>query len=293
MSDGLAYVDGNFCPEPEASVPLSDRGFLYGDAAFETLRTYSGVPFLLDRHLVRLYGSCEELGITPRENRGELTAIIGQLVGDLGAGGDVYLRIAVTRGSAYGAWPKNLPRHGRTVAVARPLIPHPPELYTRGLSLATSPLRRAEFSPLAAHKTASYLESILARGAAAEAGADEALILNSAGRVVELACANVFAVACGRLFTPVLEDGALPGVTRAFVLEVAKGLNVPVHCGPLVPEALSDADEAFATNSLIGICPVRQLDGSRVGAEVPGPVTARLQAAYAAEVALQCRPSAR
>lgn len=291
MSDGLAYVDGDFCAEAAASVPVSDRGFLYGDAAFETLRTYSGVPFLLDRHLERLFNSCEELEISPRESLGEISEAVLRLVGELDAD-EAYLRVAVTRGSGYGPWPKKLPEHGRTVAVARPLEPFPEELYSRGLHLATSPLKRAEFSPLAAHKTASYLEAVLARGAAAEAGADEALLLNSAGRVAELACANVFAVACGRLFTPTQEDGALPGVTRAFLLEMAGGLGIPVHTGPLVPEALSDADEAFATNSLIGICPVARLDGGRIGAEVPGPVTARLRAAYAAEVALRCRPSA-
>lgn len=280
-NDGRVYMDGKVCAEAEAAVPIGDRGFLYGDAIFETLRTYGGAPFLLDRHLDRLYGSCEELGITPKEDPAELADVIMNLAGEVG--GEAYLRIAVTRGSGFGAWPKNLPDNGRTVVIARPFSAYPAELYKRGMKLVTSRLMRFEGSPLAGHKTANYLESVLARGEAAERGADEAVMLNTAGRIAELSAANIFAVVYGRLITPTQEEGPLPGVTRNFVLELAGKLGIKSHTGQLAPEALSDADEAFATSALLGICPVSEFDEKKIGEAVPGPVTAKLQAAYAEE----------
>ena len=283
MSDGRVYVDGQVFAEAEATVPAGDRGFLYGDALFETLRTYSGVPFLLDRHLDRLFGSCEELGIAPRESPAELAEIVSDLAGQVGP--EACLRIAVSRGSGYGPWPKDLPQTGRTVIAARPLAAQPDGFYDRGLRLITSRLLRFEGSPLAGHKTANYLEAVLARGEAAERGADEAVMLNTAGRIAELSAANVFAVIYGRLITPDLEEGPLPGITRGLVLELAKGAGIKSHTGQLAPEALADADEAFATSSLLEVCPIAELDGNKIGEALPGPVTQKLQAAYRAETA--------
>jgi len=283
MSDGRVYVDGQVFAEAEAAIPAGDRGFLYGDALFETLRTYSGVPFLLDRHLDRLFGSCEELGIAPRESPAELAEIVSDLAGQVGP--EACLRIAVSRGSGYGPWPTDLPETGRTVIAARRLAAQPDGLYDRGLRLVTSRLLRFEGSPLAGHKTANYLEAVLARGEAAERGADEAVMLNTAGRIAELSAANVFAVIYGRLITPDLEEGPLPGITRGLVLELAKGAGIKSHTGQLAPEALADADEAFATSSLLEVCPIAELDGNKIGEALPGPVTQKLQAAYRAETA--------
>ncbi|HOX06660.1 MAG TPA: aminotransferase class IV [Planctomycetota bacterium] len=283
MSEGRVYIDGSVSAESEARIPAGDRGFLYGDALFETLRTYGGEPFLLDRHLERLMGSCQELEITPRESPAEIAEIVLQLVAELKA--EAYVRIAISRGSGYGPWPKELPEHGRTVIAVRPLVPPAAELYARGMRVATSQLMRFEGSPLVGHKTANYLEAVLARGDAAEHGADEALLLNTAGRISELSAANVFAVVYGRLLTPDLEEGPLPGITRQFVLELAEKAGIKTHCGQLTPEALGDADEAFATSSLLEICPIAELDGQKIGEAVPGQVTQKLQAAYRAATA--------
>jgi 4-amino-4-deoxychorismate lyase len=285
MSEGRVYVDGAVYKESEAMIPAGDRGFLYGDALFETFRTYGGEPFLLDRHLDRLLGSCQELEITPRESPAEIAEITLQLIADLRA--EAYVRIAISRGSGYGPWPKELPKNGRTVIAVRPLAPPAAELYTRGMRLVTSQLMRFEGSPLIAHKTANYLEAVLARGEAAEHGADEALLLNTAGRVAELSAANVFTVVYGRILTPDLEEGPLPGITRKFVLELAEKAGMKTHSGQLTPEALGDADEAFATSSLLEICPISELDGQKIGEAVPGPVTKKLQDAYRAETGKQ------
>lgn len=291
MSGGRVYIDGSCCDEAEARVPVSDRGFLYGDALFETLRTYRGVPFLLERHLERLLASCCDLGIRPRESRAELAGAVESLVEQVGP--ECYLRMAVTRGSGFGPWPREEAEHGRTVIVARPLAGYPEELYARGLRLVTSAVPRSQRSPLAGHKTANYLPSILARREAAGKDADEALMLNTSGRIAELAAANVFAVLGGELLTPSLEEGPLPGVTRALVLELAEGMGIPAREARLEPGRLAGAEEAFATNSILEICPVSELDGRRIGGAVPGALTARLQDAYDEEVARQCAPSAR
>jgi branched-chain amino acid aminotransferase len=286
LSDARVYVDGRYFPEADAKLPVSDRGFLYGDALFETLRSYNRVPFLLDRHLDRLLGSCRDLGIRPREGRAELVKAVRSLIEQVGA--EAYLRIAVTRGSGFGPWPKVQPRSGRTVIVARPLSGYPRELYSRGMKLVTSSVPRAHRSPLAGHKTANYLDSVLARREAAAEGGDEALMLNTAGRVAELSAANIFAVVGGEIITPSLEEGPLPGVTRALVLELAERLGIGAREDRLEPDLLLTADEAFATNSILEICPVAEVDGARVGVGLPGPVTSRLQSEYAQEVGRRC-----
>jgi branched-chain amino acid aminotransferase len=286
MSAGRAYVDGRFVPEADARIPVDDRGFLYGDALFETLRSYNGAPFLLDRHLDRLLASCHDLGIRPRESRAEFVRAVGSLVEQVA--GDSYVRIAVTRGSGFGPWPKAHARSGRTVMVARPLAGYPDELYSRGMKLVTGSVPRSHRSPLAGHKTANYLESVLARRQAAAEGADEAVMLNGDGRVAELSAANIFAVVEGQLVTPALEEGPLPGVTRALVLELAARVEIEAREDALELDRLLTADEAFATNSILEICPVGELDGYRVGVGLPGPVTSRLQSEYTQEVGRLC-----
>jgi branched-chain amino acid aminotransferase len=286
MTGGRVYVDGRFWPEEDACVPVSDRGFLYGDALFETLRTYREVPCLLGAHLDRLLGSCRELGIRPPETRAELEAAVRGLIEQTGP--DLYIRIAVTRGSGYGPWPKTHARNGRTVIVARELSRYPEELYARGMKLATSSVRRAVDASVSRHKTANYLASVLARREAAGEGADEALMLNTHGRVAELSAANLFAMRGGELVTPAVEEGALPGITRCLVLELAGRAGLAAREVRMEPAELAAAEEAFATNSILEVCPVAELDGVALAEGVPGPVTSQVQTAYAEEIARLC-----
>jgi branched-subunit amino acid aminotransferase/4-amino-4-deoxychorismate lyase len=292
MKRALACVDGRIAYEAAASVPIADRGFLYGDGVFETLRTYGGVPFLLDRHLSRLMASCRELGIPVRGGRAGLSRAIGQLLA-LSCSDDCYLRIAVTRGNGYGPWPwpRRSAAAGRAVIVLRPLEAGRGRAAGRALRVITASLRRPDGSPLARHKTCCYLESVLARREAVRAGADEALLLNSAGRVAELAAANIFAVRGKVLLTPDLTEGALPGITRRLVIQLAARRGLACRELRLTRRMLRVASEIFATNSLLEVCPVSRLDGRPVGAGAPGPVTAMLQAAYREEVGKRCRTS--
>jgi branched-chain amino acid aminotransferase len=288
MNSGRVYLEGGFFDAEEARVPVDDRGFLYGDALFETLRSYNARPFMLERHLDRMFSSCRELGIRPRESRSELAAVVGELIAQVAP--DAYLRIAVTRGSGFGPWPRIEPENGRTVIVARPLVGYTRELYDRGIKLVTSAVPRAHRSPLARHKTANYMESVLARREAAGKGADEALLLNTAGRVAELSAANIFAVSGGEVITPEVGEGALPGVTRGLILELAAAAGIVTREVRLESEDLARASEVFATNSILEICPVTEFDGTPLGAGMhePGPLTARLRSAYSEEVNRLC-----
>ncbi len=286
MSAERAYLDGVFCDLSDAKVPVSDRAFLYGDALFETLRSYNGKPFLLDRHLSRLLSSCHDLGIRPREGRVEFAKAVDDLISQVGS--DCYIRICVTRGSGFGPWPKAHSVNGRTVIVGKPLAGYARDIYERGMKLVTAAVPRAHRSPLAEHKTANYLDSVLARREAASEGADEALLLNTAGRVAELSAANIFAVSGGEVITPQIAEGALPGVTRALVLELSAKLGIVTREVRLEAGELARASEVFATNSVLEICQVAELDGAPLSSGGQGPITSRLRDAYREEVSRQC-----
>ena len=151
------------------------------------------------------------------------------------------------------------------------------------MTAVTASVRRNEHSPTASIKHMSYLDNVIALNEAASRGAAEALMLNTAGNIAEASAANVFAIdSSGTLVTPALTEGALPGVTRRAVIELAAGLDVGVHETILSLERLAEADEAFLTNSLIGVCPLVALDGQPIGDGTAGPATRALNNAYTA-----------
>jgi branched-chain amino acid aminotransferase len=263
------WLDGALLEEGEARVLVSDHGFQIGDGVFETLRVYSGVPFALDDHLARLQESAAALRIpVPAVDLAQATRDV------LAANGlaDARMRITLTSGPgppglARGPGPPTL------LVVALPVVPWPP-----ASTAIVSRLRRDERSPLAGVKTTSLAESVVAFAEARAAGADEALLLNTAGEVCEATTANVFAVRAGTAVTPPLDSGCLGGITRAHVLELGAVEQA------LAPRDLQQADEAFLTSSTREIQPLVAIDGRAVGTGEPGPVTRRLAAAYAALV---------
>jgi len=168
--------------------------------------------------------------------------------------------------------------------VARPLRPYPERCYAEGAVAIVATTRQNEGSPLSRVKSLSYLNHVRARIAAREAGADEALLLNGRGEVAESASSNLFAVRDGTLVTPPVESGCLPGTARAVVLESAPRLGLPVSLSPLSLPELLDADEVFLTNSLMEVMPLARVGDRPIGSGRPGPLTARLAAAYHAVV---------
>jgi branched-chain amino acid aminotransferase len=280
MARPSCAIDGELVPLEHASVGVLDRGFLYGDAVFETLRTYRGAPFLLDRHLERLARSASLVGIALPVSTDVMAREV-QATLEAAGEGECYVRITVTRGAGSPGLDPSRASKPLRVVVVLPLEPPPDDVYDVGLRAVTYATGRAlSMSRSSGAKTGNYLENILAVRAARERGANEALMVDAGGRVVQGASANVFFVASGRLATPPLDSGILPGITREVVLELAAALAIPVELrAPSVSE-LPEFDEIFTSSSVRELAPVVEVDGVRVGAGRPGPVFAALSAAF-------------
>lgn len=221
----------------------ADDGFFFGVGAFETIAVAAGRPLLLDAHLARLCRACEYLGVDA--DAGELAREVRKrAAAPEVAGGRWALKLTVT--------PDN------RLITLRP-NPYGPARYDQGFSLVTSPVRRNEGSPLTAMKTLCYADCILAKREAWAAGFDEPVMLNNRGELAEGATTNLFLVLDGRMLTPPVECGLLPGVARAWVLEQGAAREAVLY-----PEDLARCEEAFVTNSLMGVMPVRSIDGRRL-----------------------------
>lgn len=238
-------------------VSVEDRGFTLGDGVFDTALALDGAVFARARHVGRLVAAAQRIGIGL-----EAAAVEAALDAALTAEPTI-LRTTVTRGTAArGLWPTSA--GAPTVVVTR--APWSPALLGQPARLITATGRRNEFSPTANLKTLGYLDHILAAREAA-AGVDDALLLNTRGRVACTTIANVFALIAGRLVTPALSEGCLPGIMRALVIEAAPRLGLAVEERPLAPAALTGADAVFLTNSVRFLRPVTALDGIALGDE--------------------------
>ncbi|HEY7510418.1 MAG TPA: aminotransferase class IV [Vicinamibacteria bacterium] len=276
----FASVNGQVVPAEEARVSVLDHGFTFGDAVYETLRTYAGRPFRLDRHLSRLRASAARLGIAVPEDDRELAARLDALLARAG-NAESYIRVIVTRGE--GDLSYNFDRvKGPTVVMAvKPFQGPPPSHYADGIDVIVAAVRRNH--PLALDpviKSCNLLNNILAVREAQARGAAEALLLNHAGEVAEGASTNVFAARAGAVVTPPLTAGILAGITREIVLELAPRAGVAAREETLAPEALLAADEVFLTSTTREVVPVRRVDGRPIGDGRPGPITRRLMAAF-------------
>jgi branched-chain amino acid aminotransferase len=276
-----ASVNGEITPAEEARVSVLDNGFTFGDAVYETLRTYGGRPFHLDRHLERLRRSAERLAIPMPAGEAlarDLDALLARA-----ANPESYIRIIVTRGQGDISYHFDRVKGPTVVLVVKPYAPLPPASYTNGIAVILSSVRRNPPRSLdPAIKSCNLLNNILAMQEAQAKGAFEAIMLNEIGEIAETAGANVFMVKDGCLMTPPLDAGILPGVTRHVVLELAGGLELPVREEPVAVKDLLAANEVFITSTLKEVLPVATIDGRPVGAGRPGPVTLRLLGALRA-----------
>jgi branched-chain amino acid aminotransferase len=271
------WLDGRLLDEEAARLSIWDHGFLVGDGVFETLRVYGGQPFALAEHLERLSESAVEMRIPPPVAE-ELEAAAREVLeaNDLG---EARLRITVTSGTG----PAGLARGSArptVLVVALPVTPWPP-----ASTAVISQVRRNAESPLAGVKTTSLAESVIAFAEARDSGADEALLLNTAGDLCEATTANVFVVRGGVVQTPSLESGCLAGITRDHVLRLCIDNGIEAHERRLPAALLAEADEAFLTSSTREVQPLVAVDGRSIGAGEPGLLTRGLAAAYAAMVA--------
>lgn len=276
----FASIDGVVLEAAEARVSVLDNGFVYGDSVYETLRTYGGRPFLLDRHLARLRRSAGRLAIALPLHDSELAGRLHETLRRAG-NQESAIRIVVSRG--VGDMTYRFDRVvGPTVAiVVKPLEPFPESRYREGVAVAIVSVRRNHRDALdPAIKSSNLLNNILATREAQAQGAFEAILLNHDGYVAEGAGSNVFVAKAGALLTPPLGAGLLAGLTRELVLELAPRLGIELREQPLLPPELRQAEEAFLTSTLKEILPITRVDGAALADGRPGPLTARLLAAY-------------
>ncbi|MGH7293929.1 MAG: aminotransferase class IV [Polyangiaceae bacterium] len=290
MSGRVVSIDGVLRAPGEAVVSVYDRGFLYGDAVFEVLRTYGGRPFALDEHLARLRRSASRVFIELPVGDDFLRAEIAAALAAAG-GGEHYVRIVFTRGSGPLGLDPATASHPLRVLLVEPVTPPPREAYLHGIAVVTVATRRATEGPAAeGAKLANYLPNLLAVREARLRGAQEALVVDARGKVVEGASSNVFAVHAGRLATPPESAGILPGITRAHLLAAARDLGIVVDERELDPADLYAADEVFVSSSIRELLPVVRIDDRRVGGGAPGPVARALHRRFRASVGLGDRP---
>lgn len=276
-------------PADEARVSVFDRGFMYGDGVFETLRAYRGHPFQLEAHYRRFKASASAIRLPFPYRLDRISENIRTVLERNGlTGADAVVRVSVSRGRGVRG-PGIAGATDPTYVVAADPVPETvTERQSTGFRLTTVRTRRVSGEALPAHaKHANYLNSILAYAEANEAGADEALMLDSHGKIGECSSANIFLVNGSRILTPDLKTGILPGCARAFVLELCASNGFEADEARLDPRVLDDVEEVFVTNSVLEIAPVRGVDHREY--PVPGPVTLMLQELYRRGVAIEAR----
>ena len=253
------WLNGALVEAEHAHITITDRGFLLADGLFETMLATQGHIQQLDEHLARLVAGAAVLRMPVPFD----AAVLGRACEDvlvatgLRTADRASLRLTLTRGSGpRGVLP---PKDAHTtVLITASNMPAPPDAMT---AITCKTIRRDAASPLSAIKSLAYTGNIVARLEAEDAGVSEALILNTDGNLAETTSSNVFLVEDGALVTPPVSDGALPGISRAGVIEQAQALGIPAREETVTPERLRSATEIFLTNSLIGICPLTSLDG--------------------------------
>lgn len=302
-------VDAN-----EAVIPVFDHGFLYGMGLFETFRTYSGVPYLLDRHLERLHAGCEQLGIVVPVWLDSAMAGWIEAVRTANGLADAYIRLTLSAGSEELGLPAGPYERANAILMAKAL-PAPRSLEQGpppGKQLRLLHTRRNTPEGEVRLKSLHYMNSILAKRELAATGAPpgtEGLMLTADGKLAEGIVSNLFFAAGGIIHTPAIATGILPGITRARIIELARTAGLEVREGFYTWEELCQADEAWVCNSIQELCPVGSLirpdgagismargHGAGVGLSVnkqgsgAGPITELLWHAYQRDIALACQP---
>ena len=279
---GRVWLDGRLVAAGSARVSAFDRGFLFGDGCYETLRAYGGKPFLLDGHIGRLFLSASRLGFRGMPSRSSFVRAVGAVL-KANSLRSARVRLVVTRGEG---WPEmGDPRTGQpTVLVyAFHYVPPSAAAMRDGVRIILAKtVRNDRRAADPAIKSICLLNALTARREADRAGAFEAVMANPQGYLAEAIAANIFFVRRGKLFTPALSAGILPGITRDLVIALARRSRIPVREGFFRPAELSAADEAFLTASTIEIVPVAMAGAKRLPSA--RPVTRRIQEAYWKEV---------
>ena len=270
------FLNGKIVPKEEATVSVFDHGLLYGDGVFEGIRFYNGRVFRLDDHIDRLYRSARAILLDMPLDRDAMSLAVLETIRANGMT-DGYVRLVVTRGEgSLGLSPRSCPQP-TVFIIAAGITLYPGEMYENGLKLVTCATRRiahGALSPMV--KSLNYLNNIMAKIEAEQAGAGEGLMLNEQGLVAECTGDNIFIVNDGRIVTPPITAGALAGVTRSVVFELARDAGIDIREKDMTRYDIYTADECFLTGTAAEIIPVVELDARKIRDGKPGPVTRHL-----------------
>jgi branched-chain amino acid aminotransferase len=274
------WLDGKLVDESEAKISVFDHGLLYGDGIFEGIRCYNGRVFRLDEHIERLFLSARAIILNMPWSAGEIAAATCETCAANGIR-DGYIRLVVTRGAGeLGLNPYLSPTPSMFI-IASTIKLYPDEYYRDGLAIITCATRRPTPASLMPQvKSLNYLNNVMAKVEAIQSGALEAVMLNEQGYVAECTGDNIFIIRNGKLLTPLITDGALDGITRDVILELAGALGIPFEERTLSRYDLYTADECFLTGTAAEVIPVVTLDRRTIGDGKPGPHTRRLLDAF-------------
>ncbi len=278
------FIDGKYCEEQDAKVSVFDHGLLYGDGVFEGIRAYNGRVFKLREHIDRLFYSAKAILLDLPMSHADLMAATVETCrqNNLREG---YIRLVVTRGVGTLGLNPNKCKRGSVIIIADKIQVYPPEMYENGMAIVTVATTRNLHSALnPAIKSLNYLNNILAKIEANNAGVEEAIMLNSEGFVAECTADNIFLVKGNQLLTPPLSAGALYGITRGTVMDLARADGMQVSEPNLTRYDVFNADECFLTGTGAELIPVIKVDGRVIGTGKPGPTTRKLIEKYRALV---------
>lgn len=276
----LVYVDGNYRPKSEAKISVYDHGFLYGDGVFEGIRAYNGIVFKLHEHIKRLYSSARALMLDMPMTKEKMTEAVIETLrkNDLK---DAYIRLVVSRGVGdLGLDPRKCTKP-TTIIITDRIKLHDGSVKENGLTAIISWVKRDPIDATTHEvKSLNYLNSILAKIEANNAGVDEAICLNKEGFVCEGVAENIFTVSDGLIVTPPTSTGALRGITRGVAINIAEKLGYRVVKKEITPADLFIADEVFFTGTAAEIVPVKEINKRKIGDGTPGPITRKLMDEY-------------
>ncbi len=277
MQNATVNVNGRISDGASALVPVFDHGFLFGEGIYETLRTYDGRPFLLDRHFRRLRASAAAIDLAVPLSDPQFAARIDETMAAAKGSTEWYVRLLVTRGVGPLSYDPDGCPEPTIVIIVMPHAEPPAALSSRGIAIVRSSVIRNHPRALDPRiKSNNLLNNALAMQEALRKGAREALMRNHRGELAECSQSNFFLVTRGEALTPSLDSGLLEGVTRNFLFEVGRATGVAVREAVLTDADLETADEMFITSTTRGVLPVTLLDGRPVGSGRPGPVTGAL-----------------
>jgi branched-chain amino acid aminotransferase len=275
------YIDGKYYPKSQAKISVFDHGLLYGDGIFEGIRAYDGLVFKLKEHIDRLYCSAHMIMLQIPAKKEEMIQIVVETLRKNNLR-DSYIRLVVTRGVGdLGLNPRKCPKP-TVIVIADTIALHKSEAKEKGVTAMISWVKRDPVDATSHEiKSLNYLNSILAKIEANSAGVDEAICLDKNGFVCEGVAENIFIAKNGKLFTPPSYTGALPGITAAEVMKLARRLGYDIKERNITPYELFNADEVFFTGTAAEIVPVREINKRTINDGKPGPLTRRLMEEFA------------